>query len=74
MGSVQVSVENVFAIILANWPFLQAFWKHWVYTSPVGRYYHVGVLLTNAIGCSRPNQTSQHFQCSPPSVQEYFYR
>ena len=44
MGKDRVSVENVFAVILNFWPFLQAYWKMKVFGSPVGRYYRVGVL------------------------------
>ncbi|KAI0039757.1 hypothetical protein FA95DRAFT_1585203 [Auriscalpium vulgare] len=33
----------------------------------------LGVLLTNALNCFRPNQVSQYFDCRPPSLSEYFH-
>jgi hypothetical protein len=74
MSSVRMSVEHAFGIVLNSWPYLRAFWKHRVYASPVGRYYRVGVLLSNAINCFRPNQTAQRYDCAPPTVEEYFIR
>lgn len=73
MSRVRMSVEHGFGELTREWPFLNAWWKHRVFSSPVGRYYRVCVLLTNALNCIRPNQTSQAFNCSPPSVDEYFH-
>jgi nuclease HARBI1 len=73
MSGVRISVEHGFGGVLTAWPFLRAFWKHRVYSSPVGRYYRVAVLLYNAISCFRPNATSQRYDCMPPSVEEYFH-
>lgn len=39
--------------------------------SPVGMYYAVSVVLTNCHNCFYPNQTSQYFDCSPASIEEY---
>jgi hypothetical protein len=71
MSLVWMSVEHAFAIILNHWPYLRAFWKHWEYTSGVGRNYCVGVLLSNSINCLHPNQTAQRYNCQPPMVEEY---
>ncbi|KAF7326333.1 DDE Tnp4 domain-containing protein [Mycena kentingensis (nom. inval.)] len=73
MAAVRIEVEHGFAGVLAKWPFLNAWWKHRIYSSPIGRYYRVGALLTNALNCLRPNQTSQFFQCQPPPLEEYFH-
>lgn len=73
MSSVRISVEHGFGGVLNTWPFLCAFWKQRVHSSPVGRYYRVGVLLFNAISCFRPNQTSQRYNCEPPTAEEYFH-
>jgi hypothetical protein len=72
MAKVRIEVEHGFGDIVRQWPFLNAWWKHKVFASPVGRYYRVGVLLANAFNCIRPNQTAQTFNCEPPSLEEYF--
>ncbi|KAF7336366.1 DDE Tnp4 domain-containing protein [Mycena venus] len=73
MSSVRMEVEHGFGGITREWPFLNAWWKLRVYSSPVGRYYRVCVLLANALNCIRPNQTSQAFDILPPHVHEYFH-
>ncbi|KAF7292133.1 DDE Tnp4 domain-containing protein [Mycena indigotica] len=69
MAAVRIEVEHGFGIVVTKWPFLNGWWKQRVFSSPVGRYYCVGVLLTNALNCLSPNQTSQYFACEPPSVE-----
>lgn len=73
MASVRIKVEHTFGGVVNNWPFLNAFWKQRVYSSPVGRYYRVAVLLTNALNCFRPNQVALSFDCPPPTLDEYFH-
>ena len=73
MSKVRIEVEHGFALVTNNWQFLRAEWKLRVFLSPVGRYYRVGVLLTNALACLHPNQVSQYFDCAPPSLEEYFH-
>lgn len=71
MASVRIEVEHGFADIVRSWPFLNAWWVHRVYSSPVGRFYRIGVLLTNILNCIRPNQTAQSLECEPPTLEEY---
>lgn len=73
MSKPRMSVEHGFGIVVSTWPFLNAFWKLRVYQSPIGRYYRVAVLLTNAINCYRPNLIAQRFDCLPPTLEEYFH-
>jgi hypothetical protein len=73
MSQAQISVEHAFGLVLMKWPFIQAYWKHRLFVSPLERYYQVAVLLTNAQSCFHLNQTARHFVCPPPSVQEYFH-
>ena len=73
MSKVWIKVEHGFALITNNWWLLKAEWKLQVFLSPVGRYYRVGVLLTNVLACLRPNQVSQYFDCTPPSLEDYFH-
>lgn len=73
MAHVRIKVEHAFGGVVNNWPFLNAFWKLRVHSSPVGRYYRVAVLLTNALNCFRPNQVALAFDCPPPLLHEYFH-
>ena len=73
MSAVRIEVEHGFGIVSNLWPFLNAGWKMHLYSSPVGRYYRVGVLLTNGLNCLRPNQVAQYFNCFPPSLEDYFH-
>jgi hypothetical protein len=73
MSGVRIEVEHGFGIVSNTWPFLNAGWKMQTGASPVGRYYRVGVLLTNSINCLRPNQVSQAFRCQPPDIRAYFH-
>lgn len=73
MSQARIEVEHGFALVMRDWPFLTRTSKMQVYSSPVGRYYRVAVLLTNALACMHPNQISTHFNCPPPLLQEYFH-
>ncbi|KAF7331266.1 DDE Tnp4 domain-containing protein [Mycena kentingensis (nom. inval.)] len=73
MAEWRIEVEHGFADVVRLWPFTNAWWKHRIWSSPVGCYYRVAVLLTNASNCLRPNQTSQYFNCQPPVLEEYFH-
>ncbi|KAF7328087.1 DDE Tnp4 domain-containing protein [Mycena kentingensis (nom. inval.)] len=73
MAKQRIEVEHGFADVVRLWPFMNAWWKHRIWSSPVGCYYRVAILLTNASNCLRPNQTSQHFACMPPVLEEYFH-
>lgn len=42
-------------------------------SSPVGSYYRIGVLLSNAMNCLRPNQVARAFDLQPPDVADYFH-
>ncbi|EJF56436.1 hypothetical protein DICSQDRAFT_150443 [Dichomitus squalens LYAD-421 SS1] len=73
MSGARIEVEHGFGVVLTTWPFLYTFWKHRLYQSPIGRYYRVAVLFTNARNCFRPNQTALHFDCRPPELRDYFH-
>ncbi|KAJ7213417.1 hypothetical protein GGX14DRAFT_338614, partial [Mycena pura] len=51
MSAVRIEVEHGFGIVVNLWPFLNAGWKLRIWSSPVGRYYRTGVLLTNCVNC-----------------------
>ncbi|KAF8585008.1 hypothetical protein K439DRAFT_1646796 [Ramaria rubella] len=73
IGAVRISVEHGFGIILQDWPFINCFWKHHIWGTQCGTLFHVAVLLTNTHSCLVPNQTSQQYDCMPPSLAEYFH-
>ncbi|KAI3998292.1 hypothetical protein K523DRAFT_376698 [Schizophyllum commune Tattone D] len=73
MSKVRITVENGFGNITNLFPFLNAGWKMHLYSSPVGRYYRIGVLLANCIDCLHPNQVAQYFDCCPPTLEEYLH-
>ena len=73
MSKVRIEVEHGFAVVTNNWKFLQARWKLRLFQSPIGSYYRVAVLLTNALACIQPNQVAKFFNCHPPSLEDYFH-
>jgi hypothetical protein len=77
MSAVRIEVEHGFGIVSNTWPFFNAGWnlKMHLYSSPVGRYYCVGVLLTNCLNCLRPNhwKVAQYFDCPPPMLIDYLH-
>jgi hypothetical protein len=73
MSAVRIEVEHGFGIVANLWPFLNAGWKMQLYSSPVGRYYRVGVLLANCLNCLCLNQVAQYFDCLPPDLDEYLH-
>lgn len=73
MASVRIEVEHGFGVVGNNWPFLNAGWKMHLNSSPVGRYYRAGVLLSNALTCLNENQISRYFNCQPPDIFAYFH-
>ena len=73
MSKVRIEVKHGFTLVTNSWRLLEVDWKLHVFQSPVGRYYRVAVLLTNALACLQPNQVSQYFNCAPPSLEEYFH-
>ncbi|KAI0742230.1 hypothetical protein C8Q80DRAFT_1109515, partial [Daedaleopsis nitida] len=72
MSVIRIEVEHAFGIIVKLWPFLNATYKQRVLLSPVGSYYRVSTLFTDAHTCLYGNQTSNTFNLRPPSLEEYF--
>lgn len=58
--------------ILQMFPFMDLRENQKVMQSPVGRYYMVAALLTNAHTACYGCPTSAHFRMSPPTLEEYF--
>ena len=51
MAAVWIEVEHGFGIVSNTLNVLNAGWKMHIFSFPIGRYYHAGVLFTNAINC-----------------------
>lgn len=73
MSCAQMAVEDISGIVISRWPFLNVFWKMKLYCSPVGQYYRIRVLLTNAMNCLRPNSIAIRFDVQPPTLEDYFH-
>jgi hypothetical protein len=69
----RICVEHGFAVVAQMWPFLRAWEKHRLLSSPIGIYYRVAVLFTNAHNCFEPNEISNEFNCIPPTLKQYFH-
>ena len=72
MSSVRVSVEWVFGDIIIQFRFNDFKKNLKIGLSPVGKYYQVSALLTNAHTSFYSNVTENFFDLQPPTVEEYF--
>lgn len=67
----RVSVEWMFGKIVNLFKLLDNEKAHKVYRSEVGLWYLFCVLLCNCHTCLYGSQTSTHFKCPPPELEEY---
>lgn len=72
MSKLRICVEWGFAKIVNLWAFIGYKRNLKVYLQPVGEYYMVAALLTNAHTCKYGSQTADYFGAKPPTLQEYF--
>lgn len=72
MSKFRESVEWSFGKATQLWSFLDYKLNQRLYFSPVGTYYIVAVILTNAHTCLYGSQTSLYFNTPPPSLYKYF--
>ncbi|OWZ11991.1 hypothetical protein PHMEG_00014915 [Phytophthora megakarya] len=73
MSKNRVSIEWMFGILKSKWAFIDWNKKHKILLTPVARMVRVAMLLTNAMTCVHEgNQISDHFDCAPPTLEEYF--
>jgi hypothetical protein len=71
MSAMRISVEHSFGKTMMLWSFNGFKGDLKVGLSPVGAYFVVAVLLSNIHSCVYGNQTSQQFNCAPPSLHDY---
>ena len=72
MSAVRTSVEWLFGDILNYFKFVDFKKNLKIGLSAVGKMYIVCAVLRNALTCLYKNQTSDHFNFEPPTLQEYF--
>lgn len=68
----RISVEWGFAKIASLFAFVKFEKNLKIGLQPVGLYYRVAAVLTNAHTCLYSSQTAHYFDCSPPDIYEYF--
>ena len=69
--TVRISVKHGFKIITSLWAHLKYVTAQQIFTSLVATHFVVCTALANMHNCMYHNQVSQHFDVSPPSVEEY---
>jgi hypothetical protein len=72
MSRVRESVEWLFKEVTQQFPFLDYSRNQKVLKQPCGLFYLVAVLLCNAHTIIHSPQIPQYFNCSPPTLGEYF--
>jgi hypothetical protein len=72
MSRRRIEVEHSFALMQNKWTRLAMHTTLRTLSSPISAYFTVAVLLTNIHTCIYGNQTSQKFECLPPSLETYF--
>ncbi|KAF7334095.1 hypothetical protein MVEN_02315300 [Mycena venus] len=73
MSKIQEPVEWMFKEVNSVFKFLNFSENQKVLLSPCGLFYMVPVLLTNAHTILHLPQTPRYFNCTPPSLNEYFH-
>lgn len=71
MSQSRICVEWVFGKILNNFAFLDYKKNQKLCKQAVGKMYLVAALLTNCHTCLYGSQTSDFFDCRPPTLEEY---
>ena len=71
MRTVRISVEHGFKIVTTLFAHSKYAPAQKMFVSTVSKHYLVCTALANMHNCLYPNQISQHFGLSPPSIEEY---
>ena len=71
MSPCRLSVECSFNKVIRTFAFLDYKSNHKIYLQPIGKYYCVGVLLTNCHSCLYGGQIPSYFSIEPPALEEY---
>lgn len=73
MSSLRISIEHGFGQTMMLWSFNSFRTGLKIRLSPVAAYFLISVLFSNIHTCLYGNQTSQKFQCIPPTIDEYLH-
>ena len=71
MSAGRISVEWGFASVSRLWAQVNFVPLQKTLQTQSGKTYLVAVVLHNMHNCCRPNQISQYFDCSPPTLEQY---
>jgi hypothetical protein len=71
MSKVRVWVEWAFGKLVQYFAFLDFKENLKILLQPIGKYYAVGVILTNCRTCIYGSVTSGFFHVAPPDIQRY---
>lgn len=71
MSEGRITIEWMFKEVKTFWTAVDFPRKLRVLQLPVGTMYLAGMLLCNMRNCFYANQTSQYFNCKPPTLEEY---
>jgi len=72
MSKLRICVEWAFGRVLQQFAFVDYKKNLKLWLQCVGDYYKVAVLLANCLTCMRGfNETSEYFQCKPPTLEQY---
>jgi len=71
MSAGRISAEWGFASVSRLWAQVNFVPLQKTLQTQSGKTYLVAVVLHNMHNCCRPNQISQYFDCSPPTLEQY---
>jgi len=71
MSKMRICVEWEFADLYNQFAFISFKQNQKLYLQPVAKYFIVSTILKNCKTCLYGSQTSQYFQCDPPSLEQY---
>lgn len=72
MARGRIAVEWSFTQTVANFSFLDVHKRMKIWGTPVGHYYHLASILTNAHNCLYGSQCARYFGVMPPTLEDYF--
>lgn len=72
LSAVRITVEWSFGLVVGLFPFVDFRKNLKLMLSPIGKYYTVSTILTNAHTTLYGCQTSTYFGMEPPTLEQYF--
>jgi len=72
MTGQRIGVEWGIGKVYVMCPMIKHLYTMKIQLSPITKYVHAAVLLCNIHTCLEANQNATHFDCIPPTLEEYF--